>query len=126
MIVIEGELYSSKNSRMMVFRETGKPLLLKSSACQKHIRTLEYQLKINRWKFLEMAKNEDKPYRLHFRIFRKTRRKCDFINIIQQLQDSMVACGWIEDDDYSNLLPVFEEMQFDAKNPRVEIFFEKK
>ena len=120
MITIYGELYSSKNSRMIV-KSGNKMVLLKSSACRKHIKPLEQQLILNRYKWLDELKTHQKPYRICFKIYRKTKRRFDYINIIQQLQDSMVRCLWIEDDNADIMIPVFKPYEIDSNNPRVQI-----
>lgn len=66
-------------------------------------------------------KNASKPLKISFKIYRKTHRRFDYINIIQGLCDEMVRAGWLEDDDADNLIPVFEPYEVDKNNPRVEI-----
>ena len=120
MITIYGELYSSKNSRMIV-KSGDKMVLLKSPACRKHIKPLEQQLVLNRYKWMEEIKDKKKPYRVCFKIYRKTKRLFDYINIVQQLQDSMVRCRWIDDDNADIIIPIFKQYEIDKDNPRVQI-----
>ena len=54
-------------------------------------------------------------------IYRKTRRRFDYINIVQNLLDCMVKVGILPDDDSNHVIPAFEPYGVDKENPRVEI-----
>lgn len=122
-IIIPIELYSSKNSRQIfVNSKTGKPFVTKSKVAKQNEKDLcrLLPLYLNQWKY--MTANKEFPLKVHFKIYRKTKRAFDYINIIQNLQDCMVKCGWLPDDNADYILPVFEQYEVDSKNPRVEIF----
>lgn len=120
MIVIYGELYSSKNSKRIV-KFGNRPALIASSQYLKSIKPIEQQLILNRCKWLEMIKNTNKPFKIVFKIYRKTHRKFDYLNIVQGLQDLMVKCGWLSDDNADEIIPYFEPYEVDKTNPRTVI-----
>ena len=120
MIVINGELYSSKNSKQIVKRGN-KNILVPSTAYTTHAKPIKLQLSLFKRAWAEEVKNASKPFKISFKIYRKTHRRFDYINIIQGLCDEMVRAGWLEDDDADNLIPVFEPYEVDKNKPRVEI-----
>ena len=123
MITIQGELYSSKNSREIKFnRKTKKMFVGKSDVSYNNEKDLLQILPLYRQKFLSMLEGKEKPYRIGFKIYRKTKRRFDYINIVQNIFDCMVKSGWLEDDDANNVIPFFEPYEVDPKNPRVDIF----
>ena len=120
-ITIYGELYSSKNSKRIV-KFGNKMALIASKQYMASVKPIEQQLVLNRGKWLRMAEGYEKPLKVVFKIYRKTHRKFDYVNIIQGLQDLMVKCGWLPDDNADEIIPVFEPYDVDKDNPRVEIF----
>lgn len=122
MIVVEGELYSSKNSRqILINRSTGRPFVSKSKVAMVNEKTLLSKLIPLRDEFLNMLKGMEKPYHISFKIYRQTKRRFDYINIVQNLCDCMVKAGLIEDDCADEIIPFFEPYEVDKNNPRVEI-----
>lgn len=124
MITIPTELYSSKNSRQIFKLKNGRTIIAKSNVAKQNEKDLCYLLSLylNQWKF-ETA-NKKYPLRVHFKIYRKTKRRFDYVNIIQNLLDCMVMSGWLPDDDADNILPVFEQYEVCKNNPRVKISIE--
>ena len=120
MITIYGELYSSKNSKRIV-KFGNKMALISSKQYMASVKPIEQQLALNRSNWLRMINGLPRPLKIVFKIYRKTHRRFDYVNIIQGLQDLMVKCGWLEDDNADILLPVFLEYEVDKNNPRVEI-----
>lgn len=121
MITIYGELYSSKNSKRIV--KFGKKMaIIPSSQYMASVKPIEQQLLLNRAKWLRMAEGYEKPLKVVFKIYRKTHRRFDYVNIIQGLQDLMVKCGWLPDDNADEIIPVFQPYDVDKNDPRVEIF----
>ena len=74
---------------------------------------------VYQWKLALIGKRF--PVRIKFMIYRKSHRRTDFINIIQNLCDCLVKEGLLPDDDMRHLIPVFEEYRVDKDNPRTEI-----
>lgn len=122
MITIDGELYSSKNSRqILVNKSTGRIFVSKSKVAKTDEIELTNKLVCLRWKFKDELKGKIPPYKMVFKIYRQTHRRFDYINIIQNLCDCMVKAGIIEDDDANNLIPAFEPYGIDKEHPRVDI-----
>ena len=71
--------------------------------------------------FSKELKKHTLPVKVSFTFIRGTRHKFDYINPAQTVQDDMVKHGWIEDDNMNFMIPVFEEFQYDKKNPGVII-----
>lgn len=119
---IYGELYSSKNSRQIFFNKTtGRRYVAKSAIAQQDERELCNKLLNIKKAFLAVTKYREKPLNIKFKIYRETRRRFDYINIIQNLCDCMVKVGLLEDDNANELLPIFEPYGVDALKPRVEL-----
>ena len=120
MIVIFGELYSSKNSKRIV-HFGNRPALISSKAYMASIKPIEQQLVLNRYKWLKEIENASKPLKIAFKIYRKTKRKFDYQNILAGFSDMLVRCGWLIDDNADEFLPVYVQYEVDKNNPRVEI-----
>lgn len=122
MITIYGELYSSKNSRQIYFNKyTGRRYVVKSEAAQADEVELINKLTCVKVDFKKALRGKLKPYHIKFKIYRQTKRRFDYINIIQNLQDCMVKAGLLDDDNANEILPVFDEYSVDSIKPRVEI-----
>jgi len=122
MITIDGELYSSKNSRQIVFnKNTGRRYVIKSEVARTDEVELCNKLLCVKGKFLSELKGKKQPYRIVFKIFRQSHRRFDYINIIQNLCDCMVKVGILEDDNADVIIPEFEPYEVDKIRPRVEI-----
>ena len=118
---ILGELYSSKNSRKLIWNKQNKRYyLLKSDVARDNEDELCNKLINIRDNFKREAKYCSKPLIIEFKIYRQTKRIFDYINIIQNLCDCMVKADLIADDNANELLPVFIPYEVDKENPRVE------
>lgn len=119
---VNGELYSSKNSRQIFFNpKTGRRFVAKSDVAKQDEREL-YNKPLNiKSSFLTVSKGKLRPLRVRFKIYRKTRRIFDYVNIIQNLLDSMVKVGLLPDDNANEIIPVFDPYELDPIKPRVEM-----
>jgi len=115
-IFIAGNVPSSKNGK----RWTGK-YLIHSKTTMNYIKDSKQEWVENKEKFLELIKEKKPPYEVSFKFFRKSRRKFDYINPAQTVQDLMVKYEWIEDDNCEFIKPSFEDYVYDKENPGVEI-----
>lgn len=118
MIFIAGNIPSSKNSKQW----TGK-CLISSKTVREYMNKFAYQFNSleNKKNFKEMLNEKQKPYKVGFYFIRDSKRKFDYINIAQIVQDLMVKNGWVEDDNCNELLPVFLGYEVDKENPGVKI-----
>ena len=115
-IFIPGNVPSSKNGK----RWTGK-YLIHSKTVMNYIKESKNDYIDNKELFLEMCKDKESPFRVSFKFHRNSRRKFDYINPAQTVQDLMVKYGYIEDDNCEFIKPSFEDYVYDKENPGVEI-----
>lgn len=115
-IFIPFNVSSSKNSKQW----TGK-YLINSKATRTYIKNSKKAYQENKDKFIELTKDLEKPLHISFFFIRSSRRKFDYINPAQTVQDLMVKYGWLEDDDIHNLVPHFDGYSVDKENPGVLI-----
>lgn len=123
MIKIKGNVPSSKNSKQWV----GK-YLINSKTVRNYLKAYEYQwnLEENKKKFKEMIKGTSKPYYIGFYFIRDSKRKFDYVNIAQLPLDLMVKYGWIEDDNCTEIIPVFKGYEINKDNSGVIITLEER
>lgn len=124
MIVIWGELYSSKNhTRILTNARTGKPFVTKAAKTAKSEPAILMQLNANRpkWNGMVAMAKQSLPLMVQFKIYRRTNGVFDYANIIQSLSDLMVKAKYLQDDRAQFFLPVFVPFEVDKHNPRVEI-----
>lgn len=115
-IFIFGNVPSSKNGK----RWTGK-YLIHSKTTMNYIKDSKEEWVRKKEDFLKLLKGKTPPYKVSFKFFRKSRRKFDYINPCQTVQDLMVKYDWIEDDNCEFIIPSFELFEYNKENPGVEI-----
>lgn len=99
-LYLTGAVPSSKNGRSCISgysvasAQTQKWRLQVRSQFKKHAKTFRDALP------------QEKPIFMGFHFVRTDKRKFDFINPVQALQDMMVSEKWIEDDHSDLLLPI--------------------
>lgn len=138
-IFIPGEVPSSKNSKEIgyIFLKKGSPgkifverngnfmpvrlNLLHSKTTTRYIKEHSIDYIARKVDFQRIAKNYTSPYRLCFKFIRGSRRKFDYINAAQIVQDLMVQYGWITDDNCDEVKPYFLDYEYDKNNPGVLI-----
>lgn len=111
---------SSKNSKEFVRTPKG-PRLVHSKVAARYIKKTEEYYWVHGLSFKKAIKGKKPPYKVAFEFRRDTKRKFDYINAAQIVQDLMVKHGWIEDDNCDFLLPVFLPYLVDKDNPGVKI-----
>ena len=121
MIFISGNTPSSKNSKEFVTLKTGKTLLINSETVQKYLKESKADWLINKNEFLKMLKDKEKPYKVELFFIRDSKRKFDYINAAQIVFDLMQHYGYIEDDDSTNVIPIFKGFEIDKVRAGVEI-----
>ena len=84
-IFINGNVPSSKNGK----RWTGK-YLIHSKTTMRYIKESKGEYLEHTYPFKEFIKRFDTPYTIHFKFYRKSRRKFDYVNPLQTVQDLMV------------------------------------
>jgi Holliday junction resolvase RusA-like endonuclease len=117
-IVIEGELYSSKNSRFAVWSKRKGLKIVKSANASRQFSELCWQLQAQKKAWDAMIAGLEYPLRVSFKIYRQTDRRFDYLNIIQNLVDAMVKMKYLPDDSAKFFVPFFEPYEIDRENPR--------
>jgi hypothetical protein len=87
----------------------------------KYIKDTKKDWVSNRTLFESFIKNKQAPYQVKFTFIRSSRRRFDYINPCQTVQDLMVKYNYIEDDNCDCILPSFGEYGYDKDNPGVII-----
>jgi hypothetical protein len=117
-IFIPGEVYSSKNSKMILPKYCGngsiwtfkgrpaRPSISNSAQVSKYKKEKLPLFTANRELFLEMVKWKALPYIIEFTFYRATHGRFDFHNMCQLICDIMVDSFWIDDDNIDVMLPV--------------------
>lgn len=121
MIFIAGNTPSSKNSKQFVTLKNGKKLLLNSKIVRKYIDKSEMDWRFNKTEFFKMLKGKNKPYKIELYFIRDSRRRFDYINAAQIIFDLMQEYGYIEDDDSTNVIPIFKGFEVDKTRAGVKI-----
>lgn len=121
-ITLELELRSSKNERMVIYnKKQNRPMIIKKPIARMEENKLHTLLMLNKGKWDKMVAGKSYPLKVAFYIYRQTRRRWDWINILQGLQDAMTKCNYIPDDNSAYLTPVCLGWSVDKEHPRVEI-----
>ena len=116
-IFIYGNVPSSKNSKVW----TGKKLI-NSRVVYRYKCQAQRQFEAHRNRFLKVAAKKPLPLLVRFTFYRETHQRFDFNNISQVVCDLMVSYGWIKDDSYKYLVPIFNPVVIiDKRNPGVKI-----
>ena len=126
MIFIAGNTPSSKNSKRIIkitSKKTEKKTtrLINSEVTEKYIKNSKADWILNKRNFLKMLVGKEKPYRIELYFIRDSRRKFDYINAAQIVFDLMQHYGYIEDDDSTNVIPIFKGFEVDKARAGVEI-----
>lgn len=118
---VPGNVPSSKNSKSAFVHKNGKAVVIGSVLSRNYEKETMWLWKSMSDHFRVALIGKEKPYRISFKFVRDSRRKFDYINPAQTVQDLMVKYGWLEDDNCEILIPVFEEYSYDKENPGVMI-----
>ena len=119
---MQGEIFipynvpSSKNGK----RWTGK-YLIHSKTVMNYIKATKNHWIENKEKFHELIKDKEIPYKISFKFIRNSRRKFDYINPCQTVQDLMVKYNYIQDDNCEYIVPCFEKYEYDKNHSGVII-----
>ena len=126
MIFISGKTPSSKNSKRIITitnKKTGKKTtrLINSEVTEKYIKNSKADWVLNKRNFLKMLVGKEKPYKIELYFIRDSKRKFDYINAAQIVFDLMQEYGYIEDDNSTNVIPIFKGFEVDKARTGVEI-----
>ena len=102
-IFIPKNVPSSKNSKQW----TGK-YLVHSKTVRNYIKETKVDWIKNKQKFLQLIKDKQKPYNIKFTFIRDTKRKFDYINPCQTIQD--LEKFWHESPKWQQEDPDFKKL----------------
>ncbi len=99
-IIVPGNAMSKKNSKDIIWAG-GSPRIVSSKAHNRWAKDALLVLKTNElvghpWKY---------PVRMSFHFVRETRRRFDYTNLMQGIEDLLQLAGIIEDDDMNHVIP---------------------
>jgi len=120
LIFLSGNVPSSKNSKQW----TGK-YLLSSNLVHRYLKNFEWQWRIIPPEF-SLLELKDYPITVGFHVVRDSRRRWDFINMMQLCADLMVKHKWIPDDNMNYFIPEClwidgKHFSYSKENPGVYI-----
>ena len=94
---------SKKNSKII----TKNRRIISSKLTRDHEEWIIPLIKDNSTEWLKMINNKEYPYKVGFYFYRDSRRKWDFVNIIQTIADVMQEHDYIKDDDTKHFIPIY-------------------
>lgn len=113
---IPGNVPSSKNSKQW----TGRFLVM-SKTMKRYVKETADFWTLHAADFKRKTENLPKPLHVHFKFVRDSRRRFDYINPAQTVQDLMVEHGWIADDNADEIIPVFDGYEYNPSSAGVFI-----
>lgn len=116
---IPGNVPSSKNSKVW----TGR-FLVTSATTKRYEKQAIPVYESHAAAFKEITATLPRPLQIHFLFVRDSKRKFDYINPAQTVQDLMVRTGWLTDDNADEILPLFLPYRYDKQNPGVYIYIQ--
>lgn len=113
-IVIPINPVTKKNSQQIFYnRQTRRPFITTSEA-YKHY---EYEAG-----FFIKPLGINTPVTVECKFYMQTRRKVDLTNLLESIDDILVKCGALEDDNYKIIASHDgSRVYYDKENPRTEI-----
>ena len=94
---------SKKNAKQI----TKDKRIISSKTVRRYEKEMEGVYRANKDKFIELTKNKQFPLRIGFYFYRDSKRKWDFVNIVQCPLDLFQQYGYIEDDDTKHVIPIY-------------------
>lgn len=109
---------SKKNSQQIyINRKTGKPFIMPSQKYKDYEAAAAW--------FIPRNICITKPVNIKCLFFMKNRQKCDLTNMLEALDDVLVKCGLLADDNYTIVQSHDgSRIMHDKENPRTEVYIE--
>ena len=102
------------HQQIMRNKKTGKPFVMPSKEYKEYIRQAHYFLR---------PLQIDFPVNIKCLFYLGTRRKCDLTNLLEAVDDLMVAKGTVVDDNYTIIAGHDgSRVLYDKEHPRTEIY----
>ena len=113
---IPGNTPSSKNSRQW----TGNYFITSKTVTKYRQATNATYIELKE-SFVKEFNQLELPVYVTFKFIRNSRRKFDYVNPLQTVQDDMQKHEWIPDDNCEYIIPVFEPYEYNKENAGVII-----
>lgn len=110
---------TKKNSQNIVMnRKTGRPFIMQDSKYKEYEKNAGWFLK-------KLPKPINEPVNVKCVFYRETRIRCDLTNLLEAVDDILVSCGVLADDNF-NIIVGHDgsRVYIDKENPRTEITIE--
>lgn len=115
-IFIPGEVPSKKNSQQIYWNPHAKKRFISPNQLvlkyEKHAQVFYKQF---RDIFKKQSEGKEFPLTVEFKYQRRTLQPFDFNNLSQMIQDMMVSCDWIPDDNFNFLIPATPKVIFNKE-----------
>ena len=107
---------SKKNSQqILINRATGRPFIMPSKKYK------EYEAAAA-WYIPKTNNPIDFPVNVKCLFYMPTKRKCDLSNMLEAIDDTMVKCGLLVDDNFTVIQSHDgSRILYDKENPRTEV-----
>lgn len=102
---------SKKNSKIV----TKSKRIISSKLVQYYERWATPRLKEQLPTWQQMIQNKPFPLKVSFYFYRDSKRKWDFVNIVQVIADLMQKEGYLIDDDTKNFIPLYKGEEVTTK-----------
>ena len=119
-IFINGNVPSQKNSKR-ILKRGNKRFIGSSDLVLTYKAKSEGEWLLKRNTFLSMLEGLDPPFHISFRFVRDSKRKFDYTNALDTVQDCMVTHKWLTDDNCDILIPVIVPYSVNKLKPGVWI-----
>lgn len=110
---------TKKNSQQIVInKKTGRPFIMQDSKYKEYEKNAGWFLK-------KLPKPINEPVNVKCVFYRETRIRCDLTNLLEAVDDILVSCGVLADDNF-NIIVGHDgsRVYIDKENPRTEITIE--
>lgn len=117
--VIPLQPISKKNSQQIfINRKTGNPFIMPSQKFKDYESAAAW--------FIPKNIRINEPVNVKCLFYMKNRQKCDLTNMLEAIDDILVKCGLLADDNYTIVQSHDgSRILHDRDNPRTEIYIEK-
>lgn len=106
---------TKKNHQRILFnRATGKPFVMHSVEYSAYEHSASY--------FIPQSRRVDYGVNVKCLFYMPTHRKCDLTNLLEAIDDIMVKCGLLSDDNFTVIVSHDgSRVLYDKNNPRTEV-----
>lgn len=113
---------SKKNSRQNFVRN-GRQISIPSKKHAEYVKLTAMQYQVFGIEFRRAVKfyGLEYPLKVEFTFIRDSKRRFDYCNACQSIEDLMTENKWIDDDSADHIIPIFKPYEYDKNNAGVRI-----